>query len=200
MSTEPLTRREILVLAAVVAVGLVLRLLVARTPLCISTDGVSYVLLAEQIAAGGSWFHPVFSPGYSLLIAAVYGVFGLPFEPGARYLAALSGALAIIPAWLMWRSIFGAVATGISCLLLAVWPLSVEFGGGVYNEGPSLLGLLVGLGVWLSLGRGKHWGWAGLTGLCWGLVAWMKPEVLAWSGLGCAVLLWRRQSTVPQIQ
>ena len=112
-----------------------LRLLVASTPACISGDGVSYVNIAKQIALGGDGFHPIFSPGYSLLIAVVHILFGGLFEQIGRYISAVAGALAIIPAWFIWRSAYGAVVAGFSFLLLAIWPLSVELGGHVYTGG-----------------------------------------------------------------
>ena len=184
--------RELLLLAAVAGMALLLRLLVANTPTCISGDGVSYVNIAKQITLGGDWFHPIFPPGYSLLIAAAHIFFGASFELAGRYIAAVSGALVIIPAWFIWRSAYGAVAAGFSCLLLAMWPLSVELGGHVYTGPTSLLGLFAGLYAWLRARRGEHWLWGLAAGLFWGAVAWMKPEVLAWGLLGCVMLLWRR--------
>jgi hypothetical protein len=190
---ESMGRRECAALLAVVALGLLLRLAVALTPACIATDGVRYVELAGQIAAGGTWFHPVFPPGYSLLIALVSRVFGTPLEESACYLSAFSGALAAVPAWFIWRSIYGPLAAGFSCLLLAIWPLSVEFGGGVYTEPLSLLGIFAGLYAWLAHRRGAHWGWGSAAGLCWGGVAWMKPEILVLGGLAGVVLLRERR-------
>ncbi len=122
-------RRELLLLAAVVGIPLLLRLLVAITPTCISSDGVSYVDIAKQIARGGDWFHPIFPPGYSLLIAAVHTLLGGSFEQIGRYISSAAGALVIIPAWFVWRSAYGAVAAGFSCLLFTMSPLSVELGG-----------------------------------------------------------------------
>lgn len=189
------TRQEIRVLAAAMALGLLLRLWVAQVPLCISADGVFFVQLAEQIAAGGSWFHPsvAITPGYSALIAAARGVCGGSFEQVARYLSAFSSALTVLPAWLVWRSCFGGAAAGFSCLLLAIWPMSVQYGSGVYYEPLCLLCLFAGLHLWVRLERGAHWAWSGAIGLWWGAVTWMKPEALAWSALGGSALLWRRQ-------
>ena len=173
-----------LALAAVSGLGLALRLAVALKPSCISTDGVVYVRLAEQISIGGSWFHPIFPPGYSLLIACAQAVLGASFEESARYLSVISGVLAIIPAWFIWRSSCGTAAAGFSCMLLAMWPRAIEYGSGVYTEPLSLLGIFAGLHAWLAHRRGAHWAWGGVAGLCWGGVAWMKPEILAWSGIG----------------
>ena len=87
--------RELQALAAVSGLALLLRLLVASTPACISGDGVSYVNIAKQIALGGDGFHPIFLPGYSLLIAVVHILFGGSFEQIGRYISAVAGALAI---------------------------------------------------------------------------------------------------------
>ncbi|MBI2504963.1 MAG: glycosyltransferase family 39 protein [Candidatus Latescibacteria bacterium] len=190
-------QRGFLVLAVAVAIGLALRLAVVQVPRCINTDGVYFVQLTEQIAAGGSWFHPTvaITPGYSALIVAIHAVLGGSFEQIACYLSVFSGALAIISAWFVWRRFFGEEAAGFSCLLLAVGPLSVQYGSGVFYEPLSLLGLITGFALWVRLEKGGSWIWGGGVGLCWGAVAWMKPEVLLWSALG-GIVTARRQLRV----
>ena len=164
-------RRELLLLAAVVGIPLLLRLLVAITPTCISSDGVSYVDIAKQIARGGDWFHPIFPPGYSLLIAAVHTLLGGSFEQIGRYISSAAGALVIIPAWFVWRSAYGAVAAGFSCLLFTMSPLSVELGGACLHRsrqftwpirrpvclvaGKARPTLIMGIWHWFVLGCGQ---------------------------------------------
>jgi len=58
---------------AVVLVALALRLMTAMAPLTINTNAVNYVQHALAIAAGGTWFHPVYSPGYSILVGGGAG-------------------------------------------------------------------------------------------------------------------------------
>ncbi len=188
-------RVDFALLAFALALAMGLRLWVASTPMCISTDGVFFVQLAEQIAAGGLYFHPqvAITPGYSALLAFLQGLFGYPIEQIARYVSVACATLMLIPAWLGWRLLFGPTAAGCAAVLTACWPMSVELGSGVYYEPLSLLGLFSGWYLFLEVLRGRHWGWAAGVALCWGAVAWMKPEILAWNALAAAALVWRRQ-------
>ncbi len=72
------------------------------------------------------------------------------------------------------------MSASLSCLLVAAWPASVEYGSGVYYELLCLVLLLSGWYMWLLSLRQGHWVLAVASGLCWAAVAWMKPEVLAW--------------------
>ena len=112
-------------LVAALALALTLRLWVASTPMCINTDGVFFVQLAEQIAQGGAYFHPTvaITPGYSAAIALLQVFFGGSFEGVALYLSAICGALMIIPAWLGWRLLFGPMAASCAAILMACWPM-----------------------------------------------------------------------------
>ncbi len=182
-------------LLASLFLALGLRLSVATVPMCINTDGVFFVQLAAQIGDGGSYFHPTvaITPGYSAILAFLHQVFGASIETIARYLSALCGALYIVPAFFAWRLLFGARAAGGAALLTACWPMSVEYGGGVFYEPLSLLCLFSGWYIWLLLLRGGHWAWAIAVALCWGAVTWMKPEILAWPVLGAAALVWQNR-------
>jgi hypothetical protein len=188
--------REKGILALALILALVLRWWLAGSPRCITTDGVFFLELARQMSEGGGWFHPsvAITPGYSRLLATLHGLFGGSLEQLARYLSAACGALALAPAWLGWRLVLGEEAAGLACLLAAAWPMSVELGSGVYYETLSLVGLLGGWCAWLLAERGQRSGGLGVvSGLCWGGVAWMKPEVLAWSAAGACLLGWRRK-------
>jgi len=183
-----MSRRETAALVLVLGLALALRLSLMRAPACISGDGVQYVYLAASIAAGEGWYHPVFSPGYSLLIAALHASTGTPLEQSGRLVAAFSSVLACVPAWLLWRASLGPVAAGLGCLVLAVWPFSVWLGSGVYAEPPALLLLLGGLYLASGAREAARPYWALGAGLCWGAAAWIKPEALAWAGIGAAAL------------
>ena len=173
-------------MAVALAVALVVRLLIAVEPMCITGDGVTYVQLARQIAAGGAWFHSIFPPGFSLVIAGLHWLLGGSFENLARYISAVAGTLVLIPAWLLWREKLGIGAAGFACTLMAVWPISAQLSGQVLTEALSLLGLFAGLYAWSRSGWRHHlgWAWSAGAGVCWGMVAWMRPETLAWSAAG----------------
>ena len=86
----------------------------------------------------------------------MHTLLGGSFEQIGRYISSVAGALVIIPAWFVWRSAYGAVAAGFSCLLFTMSPLSVELGGHVYTGPASLLGLFAGLYAWLRARPGQH--------------------------------------------
>lgn len=182
-------------LGTALCLALGLRLFVASTPMCINTDGVFFVQLAAQISSGGSHFHPAvaITPGYSVVLAFLHRIFAWPIEEVARYLSAFCGALYIAPAFFAWRLLFGVRAAGCAAILTACWPVSVEYGSGVFYEPLSLLCLFTGWYIWLLLLRGHHWAWAIGVALCWGAVTWMKPEILAWPVLGAAALAWQNR-------
>lgn len=190
-----MSRAEWLWLAAALCLALALRLSLASTPMCINTDGVFFVQLAAQIGDGGSYFHPAvaITPGYSAVLAFLHRFFAVSLEEVARYFSAFCGSLYIVPAYFAWRLLFGARAAGCAALLTACWPMSVEYGGGVFYEPLSLLCLFSGWYIWLLLLRGQHWAWAIVVALCWGAVTWMKPEILAWPVLGAAALVWQNR-------
>ena len=154
------------VLGTALALALALRLWVASTPMCINTDGVFFVQLAHQLSEGGSYFHPTvtITPGYSLVLSWLATE---SFEQIALYLSVVCGGLVLIPAWFGWRLLFGALPASLSCLLVAAWPLSVEFGGGVFYEPLCLLLLMSGWYAWLHSLRGGTGCWR-LSPVCAG--------------------------------
>ncbi len=189
-------RREILAVSALGLLAFGLRLAVAWSGRCIETDGVAYLRLADALAAGGDWSHSMFPPGYPALVAAVRGITGLPGETSALLLSAACGGLVLLPAYAFWRAVLGPAAALAAAALLAIWPLSVDLGASVLSESPSLLGIFCGLFAWQRSrsegARSDGTGWAAAAGGCWGAVAWMRPELLAWSGIA-ALLLGRRR-------
>ncbi len=182
-------RREILGVLGLMGLALGLRVWVALAPRCIATDGVAYVRLAYQIAAGGGWHDPMFPPGYPLLVAATRMLTGGSSEASALALSAVCGALVLLPAYAFWRRALDPAAALAACALLALWPLSVDLGASVLCEAASLLGIFVGLWAWQQGGAGG----AVAAGAAWGGVAWMRPEVLAWSGIAALLHCRRRR-------
>lgn len=187
----PIGAREALGIGALGLLALGLRLAAAAAPRCIETDGVAYLELAEQIAGGGGLLHPVFPPGYSLAIAALHRLGPLGPEAAALAISAVCGALALPAAWWLWRHTLGTPAAWAGAALLAIWPLAVDLGGRVLTDSTSLLGILLALCAWLRSARGER-GWAVVAGAGFGGVAWMRPEVLAWSGVAALLLARRR--------
>jgi hypothetical protein len=59
------------------------------------------------------------------------------------------------------------MSASLSCLLVAAWPASVEYGSGVYYELLCLVLLLSGWYMWLLSLRQGHWVLTVASGLCW---------------------------------
>jgi hypothetical protein len=186
------------VLAGAMMLTAVLCFGMALLPRCINTDGVFFIQLARQVATGGSFFHPqvAITPGYSALLAVVQAITGGGYEAVARYLAAGASVVVLLPLWAIWRGALGRPAADMAVCLAAVWPVAIEYGSGVYYEAPAMILILGGWWAWLRLWSGQNWAWALVAGVAWGAVAWMKPEVLAWGGVGALILClggqWRR--------
>src|SRR5262245_35990316 len=185
-------RREILAVSALGLLAFGLRLAVGFSGRCIQTDGVAYLRLADALAAGGDWSHSMFPPGYPALVAGVRAGSGLSGEASALLLSAACGGLVLLPAYAFWRAVLGEAAALAAAALLAIWPLSVDLGASVLCEPASLLGIFCGLWAW-QRSRSEGAGWAAAAGGCWGAVAWMRPELLAWSGIGALLLGCRRR-------
>jgi hypothetical protein len=164
-------------------------LLAARSPVP-SEDGVSYLWMAQQFAAGrwGEGLSAVFPPGFPLLLAPLVAL-GAPVEWTAHAVNALALGLA---AWLAARigrrvapdvpgaPVAAAVAFASGALLLRV---AAE----AYSE-PCFL-LLMALGTLAGLHR-RCW----LCGVCAGAAFWIRPEGLLLAGsfaLGSPRTAWR---------
>jgi 4-amino-4-deoxy-L-arabinose transferase-like glycosyltransferase len=176
------------VLAAIVLVGLALRVASALEPLDVrpGSDSAVYASVAEQLyehqrfAIPGATSPYDWSPGAPLFYAAVYYATG-GVHPGiARLAVALLGALAIVLVYLIGRRLGGPLAGLVSAGLLAVYPVTIFFTGKLMSEPLATLTLAGAVLAFLWAGdRGRPWwAWAP-AGLLLGLTAFARPEYLA---------------------
>jgi len=145
-------------------------LLALRTPVP-SEDGVCYLWMAQQFAAG-EWSQAlsmVFPPGFPLLLAPWLAL-GLPAEPVGIVCGALCVAMTLVPLARIAES-YRAGAGLPAAVLFAASPLLGRVAVEVYSEPPFLL--LMAWGTWFGL-RSRWWG----LGLCAGLAFWIRPEGL----------------------
>lgn len=134
-------------------------------------DGVSYLWMAEQFAAGefAAPLGEVFPPLLALVIAPFVALGLEPFRAGQLVLA-IAGTLAILPcARLMTQD---HVLRAGPLLLAVTLGLPIRFGAEIYTEpmflGCSAAGLLAGI-------QGRAW-----QSGAWSAVAfWLRPEALA---------------------
>lgn len=122
-------------------------------------------------------------PGYPLLLAGVYAVFGHSYL-AVRLLQCLLGGASCILLYLLAQSCFSRRVGLVSSALLAVYPMHVWLSGELLSENLTVPGALL---VLLAL----RWAWAGghvgrwaLAGLAAGGVGLVHPIV---AGLGIAL-------------
>jgi 4-amino-4-deoxy-L-arabinose transferase-like glycosyltransferase len=181
-------RVVLIALAAIVVLGLALRVESALEPLDVrpGTDSAVYASVAEQLyehqrfALPGSASPYDWSPGAPLFYAAVYYATG-GVHPGAvRLVVALLGAVTIVLVYLIGRRLGGPVAGLVAAGLLAIYPVTIFFTGKLMSEPLATLTLAGAVLSFFWAGdRGRHWlAWA-LPGFLLGLTAFARPEYLA---------------------
>lgn len=156
-------------LVALFAAGLLWRGWISvLTPLP-SEDGVNYLWMAEQFAAGepSRAFSEVFPPLTSLLIAGPVALGLEPFRAGQLVLA-LAGALALVFLVRGAEVVLPGRGRCAGCFALFA-PLPVRFGAEIYSE--PLFVMLTAAAIWAGLRGALGWlGWAA------GLAFWVRPE------------------------
>jgi 4-amino-4-deoxy-L-arabinose transferase-like glycosyltransferase len=181
-------RIVLIALAAIVVVGLALRVESALEPLDVrpGTDSAVYASVAEQLyehqrfALPGSASPYDWSPGAPLFYAAVYYATG-GVHPGAvRLVVALLGALTIVLVYLIGRRLAGPVAGLAAAGLFAIYPVTIFFTGKLMSEPLATLTLAGAVLSFFWAGDpGRHkLAWA-LPGFLLGLTAFARPEYLA---------------------
>ncbi|MBK8977018.1 MAG: hypothetical protein IPM29_13975 [Planctomycetes bacterium] len=146
------------------AVALALRAVAALLTGMPSQDGVSYLWMADRIAAGepraalGEVFPPLWPLAVGLGLAPTAAD---PFRV-AQALAALSGALAVVPAALCAQRLAGGGGRAVA-LLVATAPHAVRYGAEGYSE--PLFHLLTATALLATARQRPSWAgtWAGLA-------------------------------------
>ncbi len=158
-------------LAVLVGVGACWRWLVASMTVIPSEDGVNYLWMAEQFAAGrvDLALSEVFSPLLPMLIAMPISI-GMDSFLAGQLVNCLLGALAVIPIVKASEALFAGSGRCAGCLVVLA-PLPVRYAAEVYSE--PLFILLAGFGFWAAT-RQRWW----LLGCLAGLAYWVKPEAI----------------------
>ncbi len=143
--------RTVAALAAIIAIGLGLRVAEAwdgRPPVY---DAQAYAAIAASLESGEGFTvgeqatqpSSNYSPGLPLLVAGLYELSGGEHERFARMALALVGTLAVLFAFLIGRRLAGDVAGLIGAGVVAVYPALLEYQGMVMGE-PLAATLLAG--------------------------------------------------------
>ncbi|HEU5142167.1 MAG TPA: glycosyltransferase family 39 protein [Solirubrobacterales bacterium] len=203
-------RAVLAALAAVLLLGLGLRVAEAwdgRPPVY---DAAAYAKIAERLASGDGFSlgpdatQPAsnYSPGLPLFVAGVYELTGGVHERFARLVLALIGTLAVLFAYLIGRRLSGPHAGLFAAAVVAVYPSLLEYQGMFMGE-PLAATLLTGAVLaflWAGdsgpAGRragpvaGARWL---VPGLLLGVLTLVRPEYLGISVLLAVVALaWDR--------
>ena len=181
-------RLVLVALAAIVVLGLALRVESALEPLDVrpGTDSAVYASVAEQLyehqrfALPGASSPYDWSPGAPLFYAGIYYLTG-GVHPGAvRLVVALLGALTIVLVYLIGRRLAGPVAGLAAAGLFAIYPVTIFFTGKLMSEPLATLTLAGAVLSFFWAGdRGRHWAAWAVPGVFLGLTAFARPEYLA---------------------
>ena len=181
-------RLVLVALAAIVVLGLALRVESALDPLDVrpGTDSAVYAAVAERLYEHQSFVVPGsdapydWSPGAPLFYAAVYYATGGVHLAVARLAVALLGTLTIVLVYLIGRRLAGSVAGLAGAALLALYPVTIFFTGKLMSEPLATLTLAGAVlsSFWAGDPGRRRLAWAA-PGVLLGLTAFARPEYLA---------------------
>ncbi|MDQ2728258.1 MAG: glycosyltransferase family 39 protein [Actinomycetota bacterium] len=150
------------------------------------SDMQGYVTSGMQLVTGtvgvrrGLAFYP---PGTHLLLAAVFGVFGVGHAGKLWADATWFGLSAVVPvfAWRLVRVLLNPVAAAMTAALCAIYPLFILYSGFFASETPTMAFLCGAL--WLGYEAGHARPWVGLAlgvggGLLGGALVATRPQFL----------------------
>jgi hypothetical protein len=172
------TRRELVLLAALVAAALLIRLYAFRFHPAIEGDGIHYASLARDMLATGdlSWgLSPYRASLYQYLVAGAAVVAGDVHLAG-KWVSALAGALLVVPLWLLARTMFSRPVAWITAALVVVHQALLNYSAMLFTESVFLLLLWTGLYAgWRGIMDRKP-GAGLISGLLLGLAATAHPQ------------------------
>ena len=182
-------KRTLIALAAIAALGLVVRAYVVVNPVeHPADDSAAYYALSKALYTEQSFGGPEFrdssdwSPGAPFLYAAAYYATGGAREGTARIVEALLGVATILVVFALgwrlggrelgrWVGLFAAFA-------VAVYPPFIHTTGELMSEPPAMLSLPAAILAFLwASDRGGTWPWLA-PGFLLGLTAMFRPEYL----------------------
>ena len=178
-----------------------LRDLHAGPPMDPSADEFGFNHFAETLARGQGYVDiggapsSFRAPGFPLLLAVVYRIFGVNYAI-ARVTLCMLGGLAAVAAWILGRRFLGERGGRLVGVLTAVFIGHVWFSTVFLSEALAALLLIVGLWLFIRfLDRGSLV-WLALSGLVLGYCALTRPFGLLFLPFYGLILLLRRQTGV----
>ncbi len=188
------SRRELLALAAIVAIsGLVaLRLIAEGAPL--GHDEAAYALKSRQMSVGGSsaWYWNDYrAPGLPLILQITWLVQGT--EPFLRLTVWVFGALGVVLVWFIGRTLFDARTGLIGAAGLALTPPWIASATSVWPDVPGAVLGLAAIAIILYATETERASWWILAAGPVALIALLvRYGALIPMGIGAlAVMIWR---------
>jgi dolichyl-phosphate-mannose-protein mannosyltransferase len=186
-------------LALIVTLAVSIRLYLCLTSFCIAGDGVAYLAMARDFAAGDSAkaLAAVFSPLYPWFVAIAHRL--IPdWELAGNAVSAILGSVAVVSVYLMTREVFESrdLALG-AAVLVAIHPEMAAYSASVRTEAGFIFFLTTA--VWLLIAGLKRARIAlvAAAGLVGGLAYLYRTEAfgLLMFGVGFVLVaeLWWRQ-------
>lgn len=194
-------RAGLVTLAAVLLLGLGLRIDYAWEGRAPVYDAAAYAAIAERLSDGDGFSlgenstQPAsnYSPGLPLLVGGVYELTSGIHERSARLVLALIGTLTVLFTYLIGRRLSGPAAGLIGAAAVAIYPALLEYQGMLMGE-PLAATLLSGAVLSMLWARGQNRAPSWLVpGLLVGALVLVRPEYLGISLLVAVVgLAWSR--------
>lgn len=182
--SPPVMRLDLIVLGAILALALLVRLGTYGRTAVIFNDGPVFLDIAEKLGSGrwaealAAWQHP----GYPLLIRVVEPVVGDGF--GAAIIVSLVfGCAAVAALYVFLAQAWSRRVAAVGALLLAVNPYAARFSADVQSESVYLFFFLAAVAAAFAGLRHRAPGLALLCGVLAGLAYLVRPE-----GIGVAVV------------
>jgi 4-amino-4-deoxy-L-arabinose transferase-like glycosyltransferase len=115
-----LTRRDALVMVAMVAIGLAVRLLSLHNYDVISADGTAYVGVARGLR--NLDFSGLASYGFYPVLVWLAGMIIPDLETAGRIVSVIFGALLCVPVYLLGMELFSRKTAVAACAVMIAWP------------------------------------------------------------------------------
>jgi 4-amino-4-deoxy-L-arabinose transferase-like glycosyltransferase len=156
-------------------------------------DGLEYEAVARSLVEHGTFgLQTLRPPGYPVLIAGVYALFGEDLL-ALRVVEAVLGSASVLVLGLAGAATFGRTAGLIAGALMALHPVLAFLPSTQYSENTLVFVLVLALAAVFSAWRqGGLWRWA-IAGVLFGVAALVRPTtVFMLPGLGLGLLIAQR--------
>ncbi|MCG3138508.1 MAG: hypothetical protein HJJLKODD_02373 [Phycisphaerae bacterium] len=180
-------RRPGRVLLLLVAVTVIRTLWIILVPTPAYSDGACYESLARSLLETGQYYngknYAYWPPGYPMLLAGVYALFGYSWF-AAKMASVLLAALTEYCGWFWLRRQFGQRVAAVGLLLLVAWPArTFHLDIFSYDDLTMALMLLAMVVLPESVNKpGSAWRWA-IAGLLMGFGILTRPPLLLVAGV-----------------